>query len=82
MSGLPPEGEIEGGSEYIFCSARVFIAFRDELSQMHRLSRAFADHVLPGHKSGSAHVDSFIGAISMSKNKNRTFNVTLMSFQL
>ena len=68
MSELPPEGEIEGGSgEYIFCSARVFIAFRDELSQMHRLSRAFADHVLPGHKSGSAHFDFMLGPASSAQ---------------
>ena len=67
MSGLPPEREIEGGSgEYNFL-ARVFIAFRDELTQMHRLSRAFADYVLPGHKSGSAHVDFMLGPASSAR---------------
>ena len=37
---------------------------RHEIKQMHRLSRAFADHVLPAHKSGSAHVDFMLGPAS------------------
>ena len=72
MSGLPPErereskrGEVRGGEgwscEYNFFGPSLHPLLeqrdRDEITQMHRLSRAFADHVLPAHISGSAHVE-------------------------
>ena len=96
MSGLPPKrekqrGGVGGGREEVlnitFFGPSLHPLLkqrdRDDLTQMHWLSRAFADHVLPAHKSGSAHGTSFIGAIIMSKNKkNQTFNATLTSFQL
>ena len=40
---------------------------RDVITQMHRLSRAFADHVLPAHKSGSTHVELMLGPASSAR---------------
>ena len=39
----------------------------DEITQMHRLSRAFADQVLPAHKSGSVHVELMLGPASSAR---------------
>ena len=62
----------EGGSgKYIFFGPSLHPLHeqrdRDDLAQMHRLSRAFADHVLPAHTSGSAHVDFMRGLASSAR---------------
>ena len=82
MSGLPPEREREterergGRREGVSCeniffgpSLHPLLEQRDhdEIMQMHRLPRAFADDVLPAHKSGSAHVELMLGPASSAQ---------------
>ena len=71
----PREREREGGGgsgEYNFVgpSPHPLLEQRDrgEITQMHRLSRAFAvGHVFPAYKSGSAHVDFMLGPASSAR---------------